>query len=499
MPVSKTATVDREAIARWADGLTDYQRFGLVYHDDPRGFARDCVAWGAGGGLTHYQSTALGNLATFNRESVRGPHGLGKTVTAALAVWWFVLTRDALGQDWKVPTTASSWHQLSKYLWPEIHKWHRALNWNRIGRGPLVEGDELLDGAIKMVTGQASAMASNDHAKMEGAHADEVLVVFDEAKTIPAPTWDAVEGVFSTGNCYALAISTPAEPVGRFYEIHSRRPGYEDWHVDHVTVADAIAAGRVSEEWVNARRRQWGDQSAVFLNRVMGEFASSEEDNVIPLSWVEAAVERWHAFMDSEQALGPLTCIGVDVARSGSDLTVMAPRYGEVISELRESSQADTMSTTGKVAGVLEAHAGYAVVDVIGIGAGVVDRLREEGHPVIAFNAAERSEKTDRSGELHFANKRAEVWWGMRERLDPAFNPTVCLPPHDLLIGDLTAPKWRVLSGGKILVEAKADIKKRLGRSTDHGDAVVQSFYVPPPVEETYFVTWEDNTEISPY
>lgn len=489
---------DVEVYRAWLAGRSAYERFGLLYWNDPVRFCRECVTWREGEFLTDYQDQALRNLAAHHRESVRGPHGLGKTVVASLATLWFALTRDAMGVDWKIPTTASSWHQLAAYLWPEIHKWHGRLRWGRIGREALVEGDELLERAIKLPSGQASAMAARDHTKMEGAHASEVLVIFDEAKTIPAVTWDAVEGIFSTGNCHALAISTPGEPSGRFYDIHSRRPGYDDWHVDHVTVEEAIRAGRVSEAWVDARRLQWGEASAVFLNRVLGQFASSSEDNVIPLAWVEAAVERWHEWKDGGRPTPALTCVGVDVGRSGPDLSVLALRHDDIIAELRESSRSDTMHTTGVTAGVIE-QGGYAVVDVIGIGAGVVDRLREMSRAVVGFNAAERSEKHDRSGELSFANKRAEVWWGMRERLDPDFNSTVCLPPHDLLIGDLTSPRWRVLSGGKILVEAKDDIKKRLGRSTDHGDAVVQSFYVPPTAPQTFIVTYEDDSQISPY
>jgi hypothetical protein len=115
-------------------------------------------------------------------------------------------------------------------------------------------------------------------------------------------------------------------------------------------------------------------------------------------------------------------------------------------------------------------------VDVIGIGAGVVDRLRELGCTVIPFNAAAATQVRDRSGELGFANLRAAAWWSLREMLDPANGIGVALPPDDMLIGDLTAPHWRVLSGGKIKIESKDDIYKRLGRSTDDGDAVVMAF-----------------------
>jgi hypothetical protein len=105
------------------------------------------------------------------------------------------------------------------------------------------------------------------------------------------------------------------------------------------------------------------------------------------------------------------------------------------------------------------------VVDVIGIGAGVYDKLRENKFNATAFNASEKSEHQDRSGEYGFINRRSEGWWTLREILDPSFGATLALPPDDILIGDLTAPHWRVVSGGKIQVESKDDIKERIGRS----------------------------------
>jgi hypothetical protein len=139
------------------------------------------------------------------------------------------------------------------------------------------------------------------------------------------------------------------------------------------------------------------------VTQVLGEFASSAEDMVIPLSWVEAAVERWHAWKDSGVS-PPMTCVGVDVARGGADRTVLATRAATVITELRDYGYADTMAPTGTVAGVLRANNCYAVVDVIGVGAGVVDRLREEAFNVVAFNAGAGTSVLDISGELGFVN-----------------------------------------------------------------------------------------------
>jgi hypothetical protein len=128
-------------------------------------------------------------------------------------------------------------------------------------------------------------------------------------------------------------------------------------------------------------------------------------------------------------------------------------------------------------------------VDVVGIGAGVVDRLREQRMNVQAFNAGNRTDWRDVSRELQFANLRSASWWNLRELLDPAQGHSIALPPDDLLTGDLTAPRWRQSSGGKILLESKEDLRKanRLGRSTDDGDAVVMAFWKEPEPERHVF------------
>ncbi len=446
---------------------------------DPGAFVLECFDWRGDEGPTPYQLDVLRKLRTERRVALRGPHGLGKTALASWVVLWFALTRNMMpGADWKVVTTASAWRQLTHYLWPEIHKWTRRLRWDMLGRGPLNERTELLHRILKLTNGEAFAVASDKSALIEGAHASHLLYVFDEARGIPPATWDAAEGALASGNCYALAISTPGEPQGRFYDIHARKPGYEDWTVQHVKLAECIAAGRVSPAWAEQRRKQWGEKSAVYQNRVLGEFASSEEDGIIPLAWVEAANGRWRALNDSGE-WGPLTRLGCDIADGGVDLNSIARRHGMAIRILERPNERDTMGMAGRIAGIQEHHEVEAVVDAIGIGAGVTARLRELGLSVVAFSASERTDMRDLSGEMRFRNKRAAAWWHMRELLDPANEQNVALPPDDTLTGDLTAPHWRDTSAG-VQIESKDDIKKRLGRSTDDGDAVVMAFWQEP-------------------
>ncbi len=470
------------------------------YRDDPLAFAHACFRWPHGYSLSPYQEEVLSEITKRRRIALRGPHGLGKTAVGAIIILWFALTRDAGGEDWKVVTTASAWRQLTKFLWPEVHKWARRLDYAKLGRAPFRANIELLQQSLNLQTGEAFAVASNDPTLIEGAHADSILYLFDESKSIPAETFDAAEGALSTGDAYAVALSTPGEPNGRFYDINSRKPGYEDWWVRAVTLEECIAAGRVSPDCAEARKRQWGEASAVYQNRVLGQFASSEADGIIPLSWVEAANERWHQWVEMGKLKNGLLRLGCDIARSGEDKSVSALRFGPVVAELRAYSLEDTMETSGRIKGLLEKYPGEAVIDIIGIGAGVFDNLREKGLNVIPFNAAEGTPQLDLSGELGFTNKRSAAWWQMRERLDPASGQNIALPPDDMLTGDLTAPHRRVVSGGRIQVESKDEIYKRLHRSTDYGDAVIMAFWQDTvPQEETEIMVYNEPIEISPF
>jgi hypothetical protein len=470
---------ERGLIRRIAEPLlwTTEQRLERWW-DDPVLFAAEVL----GVTLFDYQQDELRQLVTRRRVAVRSPRGAGKTMPAAVATLWFACTRELAGQDWKAPTTAGSWLQLKAFLWPEIHKWARRIRWDVLGLPRWKDGDQLQVQSISLTHGEAFAINSNRPDLLEGAHAAHLLAVVDEGKAVPESSWDAIEGYFSSpGDYYAFALSTPGAPAGRFYAIHSRRPGLEDWHPIWVTVEQALAAGAVAEEWVEQRRRQWGEKSVLYRCHVLGEFAG-DESGLIPLSWVEAAIERWRTL---ETADLPCEVLGVDVADGGNDRTILAVRNGDVLCrfvEPRVVGDGDTQTMgTAEAAVARMGRKGLAIVDGIGIGAGVVGRMRQlvGKDRVISFIASRGSDRRDVTGEVGFNNLRSEAWYSMRELLDPDRGRPIALPDEPMLIGDLTAPGWDERAGGKIAVEGKDEIRKRLGRSTDYGDACVMAFWQP--------------------
>lgn len=460
-----------------------------LYLHDPVAFISDCVEFPEGEHLTAYQEEISQLLVEKGRLAVRGPHGLGKTASAALLIHWFALTRDALGIDWKCPVTAGAWRQLEQFLMPEVHKWSRALRWDKIGREPY-RREELKMLNLDLQFGSVFAVASNVPAYIEGAHADHIFYVFDESKSIIDGTFDAAEGAFSGAGsggreAYALASSTPGEPMGRFYDIHMQKEGYQDWFPRHVELQETIDAGRNDQGWADARKLQWGEDSQMYHNRVLGEFYASDVDSIIPLSWIEAAVERWYetekAVAKHEVKMPPLDRIGVDVARTGQDKTIIARIRGNRVEELLESHHEDTTKTERRVKiAAADSDSAIITIDADGVGAGVYDHVVNDlgKDRVKPFHAAEATTWKDVSGELEFINTRAAAWWNLRQLLDPSKGSTLELPDDDSLAADLTAPHKKETGRGKIQVESKDDVKKRThGRSTDRADAVIMGLW----------------------
>lgn len=234
--------------------------------------------------------------------------------------------------------------------------------------------------------------------------------------------------------------------------------------------------------WVREHAALWGETSPVYRTRVCGEFAADETDGVIPLGWVEAAIDRWQAWSAAQvDGVGPRAeVIGVDVARGGADRNVYVtlgetPELTVILEVRRRPFAQDTRVTLAEIRGLADLTAATIIMDAIGFGAALIDELREARYDVRAFDASARADVKDRSGELSFANLRAAGWWMLRERLDPTSRlKPLALPPDDYVIGDLTAPHWHRQTSG-VQIEAKDDIRRRLGRSTDVGDAIVHA------------------------
>lgn len=219
-----------------------------------------------------------------------------------------------------------------------------------------------------------------------------------------------------------------------------------------------------------------------------GDFLAKRSDNpwqVIPTAWVERAQERW---LKMERPGGRMERLGLDPSRGGEDKTVAAPRYGNYIDVLRIAGGESTNDGPKVAAFAISCMEEGATifVDVIGIGSSVYDSLKANEVDAVPVNFADRCDLTDRSGRLKLRNIRAACYWKLREALDPDFGEEIALPPSESLKADLCAPTFAVTTQG-IQIEQKDEIRKRIGRSPDEGDAVALTFY--PNARQTRFGT----------
>ncbi len=225
-----------------------------------------------------------------------------------------------------------------------------------------------------------------------------------------------------------------------------------------------------------------------------GDFVAGGEDDpwqVVPTPWIRLAQERWQ---ESPAPRTKLDAVGVDPSRGGRDETVIAKRFGDWFAPLVTQPGAEVPDGPAAAALVVAnlKDGAPAFVDLIGIGSSVYDHLKGNNINAVGVNSAEASHARDKSGKLGFANKRSEMWWRMREALEPDDLHALSLPPDPRLLADLAAPRWRLTARG-IQVETKVEIARRLGRSTDRGDAVVYALcesprkgrYIPPGLRPT--------------
>jgi len=218
-----------------------------------------------------------------------------------------------------------------------------------------------------------------------------------------------------------------------------------------------------------------------------GSFTVGREDDewqVIPTEWVKLAQERWR---NTQKPNITMSSIGVDVARGGSDKTVITMRYGSWIDKQKIYPGRNTPDGDA-VGGLITKEIKNAcniIVDVIGVGSSVYDVLRRtfsnspaQKQGIIGFNSSESATSSDKTGMLSFFNKRAQAYWQFREMLDPVNGENICLPDSRELLSDLCAPRWEMRATG-IKIESKEDIVKRIGRSPDCGDSVVYACVKP--------------------
>ena len=401
---------------------------------------------------------ALTSVVDVDVTSVRSGHGVGKSTGVAMAALWHVLMRVPSKTVVTAPTSA----QLFDALFAEMKALAKKL------KPPFDSLLEVKSDRIELKSHPESTFISCRTSRAEqpealaGVHSPSVLLLADEASGIPEAVFEAASGSMSGHTATTVLTGNPTRNTGFFYETHNRLR--DDWHTMHVSCVDSP---RVSDDFVADMQRRYGPDSPAYHVRVLGNFPPSEEDTVIPVSLIEAAMAS-----DVRVHENTASIWGLDVARKGGDASVLAKRQGPVVHPLSVWRNLDLMQLTGAVKAEYDAlpadkRPQEIIVDSNGFGAGVLDRLREVGLPARGLNVSERA-----AANQTYVNLRAELWFKAKAWLE---GMDVKLPRDDALYAELAAPRYHFTSSGKMQVESKDSMKKRRVASPDRADAVCLS------------------------
>jgi hypothetical protein len=466
-----TATPMRDARAQARELLTRYR-------DNPVRFAREVL----GVRVWKRQADVLNAVVKHARVSVRSGHKTGKSTSAAILALWWVCTR----RRGRVIMTSATYRQIKSILWKELR---------RILRGaPFPVGGVLADDpetGLQFEDGrEILGFSAKDPEKVAGFSGPEMLFIMDEASGIPEPIFEAVEGNRAAGARVAM-FSNPTQTSGTFYDSHNG--SREFWYPIHISSRESpnVVEGRViipglaGREWVEEKLAEWGQDSAMFQVRVEGNFPKQGSNAIIALGLVEAALARFAELPDDD---GPLE-IGLDVAEFGDDDSVLIARRGRKVYDPECWHGLDAVQLAGKVLAyvreyrALDGEIATVKVDVVGVGAGVASILGQHAKEirVVRVNAS-ATPTVDEHAVGKLKNMRAQLWVGLRDWLK-----TGGMPSDGRLEAELVAPLYFFDVGGRLQVEAKAEIRKRLGRSTDRADALALAV-LPADVAGSWFI-----------
>jgi len=438
------------------------------FRNDPGGFTKFMYDWGHGalkewGGADWWHEEVFGEIKAYLESdstmpllvAVASGHGAAKTTFVAWVINWFMSCRPHP----QVVCTANTETQLNTKTWRELAKWHKMsankewFEWTATSFYLKAHPETWKANAIPWSENNTEAFA--------GTHEENVLVIFDEASKISDKIWEVSDGIFTTKKNLWLVFGNGTRNVGRFYEcFHKFKKRWRTWNIDSRKCRAANA------EYLQSLVDQYGgedsDQARV---RVRGLFPRTATRQLISTEAVEKAMgyeaEGWEYLPK---------VMGVDIARFGENSSTICIRQGRKVFDIEVLPKQDLMTTAHCVAESIKKHRPLQVfVDGSGIGAGVVDRLRQMNFSVVDVNGGNSSINP------RFLNKRAEMWWEGKEWIEG-----VCeLPKDSVLKDELTCISYDYTDKGRIRLDRKTDIMEQFGFSPDRADALMLTFAYP--------------------
>jgi hypothetical protein len=425
----------------------------------------------------------------YPRVAVKSGHKIGKSKCAGIIAWWFFASFPGA----RVILTSASSRQVRSILWREVRSLYRNAKIKPSDTPPLKVPDpglEVDDGR------EIKGFTTDDPERMAGISGESVLFIVDEASGVAPEIFEAIEGN-RAGGARVLMLSNPTQTTGEFFEaFNTKREFYKTLTVSsedtpNVREGRNVIPGLATVGWVEEKRREWGVGSPLYSVRVAGQFPAQAKNAVVSLGVIEAARERWEDLQHkcSPKCAEPCDLataldrgaydgrlhIGVDVARFGDDDSVIVCRRGLMHVSTEAINGMDVVSIAGSV--ILAARSArrpgedrpIIKVDVIGIGGGVADILRQHTDVVVVdVNVSEASQRPN-----EYANLRAQLHFDLARWLKDGG----AIQEDAKLEQELLAPTYSFDMKGRQKIEAKEEIKKRLGRSPDRSDALALAVY----------------------
>lgn len=416
------------------------------------------------------------------RQSLQACAGPGKSAVLAWCGWNFLSCYGEVGEHPKGAAVSVTWDNLKDNLWVELAKWQalspflsKAFTWTQ---SRIFANDHKETWFLSARSFPKTADNETLGKTLSGIHSKYVLFLIDESGDIPVQIAKAAEQavgetIARKGFIKIMQAGNPISTDGMLYAASVSK----NWNITRITgdPNDPKRSPRIDIEWAKQQIEEYGEDDPWVASYILGRFPSSGLNSLLSLHEVEEAMER-HISLDkygySQKRLG------VDVARSGMDSTVIFPRQGLAAFPYVKMRNANGPQVAARV---LKAKAKWLsemefVDDTGGFGASVIDSLELAGQSPQGIHFA--SKATD----PRYYNKRSEMWLEMAEWVKRGG----CLPPCNQLKKELTSVQY-FLKNGKLALEEKDQVKKRLGFSPDIADALALTFAIPDqPARDEY-------------
>jgi hypothetical protein len=439
------------------------------------------------------QRDIINAVVQHRKVAVKSGHGVGKTWLAAGITLYLAYVWHATGM-----TTAPTFRQVRRALWGEIHYQY---NRSRVPLGGKMNQVSLDLGDKWFVEGFATDKPMEN---ITGIHEENIFVIVDEAGGVAHSTFEALDALLTSESTFVLYIGNPVDPTSPFADVFKPGSGFKQFTLScydspNVRHDRVIYPKLTVKKWVDDKVKKWGPDSNLFRVRVLGEFPQESKDTLIPIRYIEKALERG---VEKEFPADRIYAFGLDVARQGSDSTTYGIRYKSGLFKLHESTQKKRETeTAGKMIDTYnefvpdykyrnfktidkrlkgeddkeEENSFFPPINVddIGVGGGVVSILLEEEYPTNGVNVAEPPDPSEPDDAKLFLNKRAQYYWNLKKLFE---NGLVAIEDEELAF-ELSKIKIEYLRSGKIKIVDKDTIKKELGgRSPDKAECMMLAF-----------------------